>query len=81
MRKCKDCKAWKSFIPHKEPKFSGMDHYNFKGDYAIGVCKHPKIEASEYPTESDRLSYIDSEQYNCWFYTAENFGCIHWNKY
>lgn len=74
-RICKNCKSWKTFKPRKEPK--GMESYNFKGDFKVGECKSKKFAISYYPEDNDGLSYMDGEEYSCWFHTAENFGCVH----
>ena len=75
---CKNCKHWKptSLFSHH-----GEEYKITAGNFQVGECRCPKFfyfnttESFKYP---DGLGYGDLEQYYAYFYTGENFGCIHW---
>jgi len=68
---CKTCKYWE-----RETR----PHYT---NHNLGVCKHPNMQyggSEEVFKPHTYLIPLDSEMYNAWIETGENFGCINWEE-
>jgi len=84
MKTCKNCNFWKRF---------DQDHYivqdlpkSKRSDIPLGECNNENfISGAESELTAIRLAvknkasliYSDTDGYQAFFYTCENFGCIH----
>lgn len=48
--------------------------------FAVRQCMNPKLLFCERPLTSDGFAVADGSEYMANLYTAEDFGCVKWEK-
>ena len=71
---CKDCDFWAALT---EPEHDYLLFENYEG---LGKCSCQKFiyfDRFQGPCEHNGFYYFDFEEYKAGFYSADEFGCIH----
>lgn len=80
-----DGSSWESKDYDGDFNHSNRETVKDLGVTLFGVCSSPKfvytqagdVPADDMATPRDGLGYSDGEAYGAYFYTGEDFGCIH----
>lgn len=89
MTTCKTCRYWQGATnyrdgtPREDHIITPIDPDTWQPmvmPFEVRLCKSPKLMVFERPIEIDMASVCDGSEYRAVLYTAEAYGCIHYQS-
>lgn len=79
MDRCKKCRYWIELDERDWPLDLDTDE-RIKPNFGVRQCKSPRLLFHEMPVTKGHASVWDGSHYWAGLYTAEDFGCVNWEK-